>query len=114
MMKSIFSNNLILLTFAYATTATLTFTATAPAHSQEIEIPIGQQATEKQSMDRPVTGMSKDQVRSFFGDPQASQEPIGDPPISRWEYADFIVYFENNHVIHTVLRHNTEGELINN
>jgi hypothetical protein len=28
---------------------------------------------------------------------------VGRPPISRWEYPGFIVYFEHEHVIHAVV-----------
>jgi hypothetical protein len=28
---------------------------------------------------------------------------VGKPPISRWEYPGFIVYFESDHVIHSVV-----------
>ena len=41
-------------------------------------------------------------VRVRFGDPEASHAPVGDPPITRWEYSGFIVYFEYDKVIHAV------------
>jgi len=28
---------------------------------------------------------------------------VGKPPISRWEYPGFVVYFEHEHVIHSVV-----------
>ena len=28
---------------------------------------------------------------------------VGKPPISRWEYPGFVVYFEHDHVIHSVV-----------
>jgi len=51
---------------------------------------------------RPRRGMNMDQVREQFGEPAASGKPVGDPPITRWEYRDFIVYFEYQTVLHTV------------
>jgi len=51
----------------------------------------------------PHRGMTKDQVASQFGAPISKVAPVGQPPISRWEYAGFIVYFEGDHVIHTVV-----------
>ena len=54
--------------------------------------------------DRPSRGMSEASVESRFGAPMAKVDPVGDPPISRWEYADFIVYFEYDRVIHSVGR----------
>jgi hypothetical protein len=29
---------------------------------------------------------------------------VGDPPITRWEYPGFVVYFEHHLVVHTVAR----------
>lgn len=52
--------------------------------------------------DRPSRGMSETSVESRFGAPMAKVDPVGDPPISRWEYADFIVYFEYDRVVHAV------------
>ena len=51
---------------------------------------------------RPNRGMSMDTVESRWGAPAAKHGAVGDPPISRWEYAEFIVYFEYGSVIHSV------------
>ena len=51
---------------------------------------------------RPTRGMSMDRVEARFGAPVARQPAIGEPPISRWEYPDFTVYFEYRFVIHAV------------
>jgi len=51
---------------------------------------------------RPNRGMSMETVESRWGAPAAKHGAIGDPPISRWEYADFVVYFEYGSVIHAV------------
>lgn len=53
---------------------------------------------------RPARGMTKARVESRFGTPARRDAPVGEPPITRWEYADFVVYFEYDHVIHTVTR----------
>lgn len=50
----------------------------------------------------PVRGLTMQQVEARFGSPVRRRAPVGDPPITRWEYADFIVYFEFKRVIHTV------------
>lgn len=60
----------------------------------------------------PERGMTMKQVRARFGiptkmlspAPSTSQGPLK-PPIVRWVYPDFIVYFEHDYVIHTVLTH---------
>jgi hypothetical protein len=50
----------------------------------------------------PTRGMTMDQVASKFGAPVAKVPAVGKPPISRWEYPGFVVYFEYEHVIHSV------------
>jgi hypothetical protein len=54
------------------------------------------------SAGRPARGMSMDKVEATFGAPARRVPAIGQPPISRWEYPGFVVYFENNFVIHAV------------
>jgi hypothetical protein len=51
----------------------------------------------------PTRGMTMDQVSSKFGAPTARIPAVGKPPISRWEYPGFVVYFEADYVIHSVV-----------
>ena len=56
----------------------------------------------------PVRGQTMAQVRAAFGSPQSELQPRGGqqpnwPIINRWVYPKFIVYFENERVINTVL-----------
>ena len=51
----------------------------------------------------PARGMTMTQVASKFGDPLSKVAAVGTPPISRWEYSGFVVYFERDHVIHAVV-----------
>jgi len=51
----------------------------------------------------PARGMSMSQVATKFGDPVSKVPAVGTPPISRWEYSSFVVYFERDHVIHAVV-----------
>jgi len=53
---------------------------------------------------RPTRGMTQASVESKFGTPESRQAAVGDPPISRWEYKDFVVFFEYDRVIHAVVR----------
>jgi hypothetical protein len=71
--------------------------------AQDVAVPIGQQGSEYNSVERPKTGQSMDQVTSRFGNPDQKLAAVGEPPISRWVYAQYTVYFESNHVIHSVL-----------
>ena len=52
----------------------------------------------------PTRGMTMEFVEANFGAPRNKRSPIGDPPITRWEYEEFIVYFEYKRVIHSVAK----------
>jgi hypothetical protein len=54
--------------------------------------------------ERPKRGTSMNTVESTWGQPIVKRNAIGDPPIARWEYSSFIVYFEYSHVIHAVAK----------
>lgn len=71
-----------------------------------IPVPIGQQGAEYSNEARPRSGMSMNQVANQFGAPGQKVSAIGEPPISRWVYGHYTVYFENDHVIHSVLHRN--------
>ena len=53
---------------------------------------------------RPTRGMTESRVEEKFGSPVSKVAPVGEPPISRWEYPQFIVYFEYDRVIHAVAK----------
>jgi hypothetical protein len=53
---------------------------------------------------KPTRGMTQDSVEANFGAPQNRRAAVGDPPITRWEYANFVVFFEYDKVIHAVSR----------
>ncbi len=53
---------------------------------------------------KPTRGMSQNSVQANYGSPQSTVAAVGDPPISRWEYAEFVVFFEHNLVIHSVTK----------
>ena len=52
--------------------------------------------------ERPARGMTMNRVESRFGSPERRIAAVGDPPITRWEYPGFIVYFEHDKVLHAV------------
>ena len=52
---------------------------------------------------RPARGISMDRVEAQFGPPTMRQAAVGDPPIERWDYPGFVVYFEYQYVIHAVV-----------
>ena len=53
---------------------------------------------------RPARGMTQASVESKYGSPSSVNAPVGEPPITRWEYAGFVVFFEYDRVIHAVLK----------
>jgi hypothetical protein len=52
---------------------------------------------------RPARGMTMHAVETKFGAPQQRHEAVGEPPISRWDYPGFTVFFEKDRVIHAVV-----------
>ena len=67
------------------------------------ETPPAQKAARGMYMDLPARGLSMAQVERDFGVPKQKLAPVGEPPITRWIYDDYTVYFEYNYVIHAVL-----------
>lgn len=57
--------------------------------------------------DIPSKGMTQDQVRNNFGEPSKTKAAVGQPPISRWDYENYSVYFEDKYVIHSFLHGQT-------
>lgn len=74
-----------------------------PAHAEIIRIPIGQQGHAETTI--PSRGDSKNKVLDHFGLADEEHPAVGQPPITRWDYREFSVYFEGNRVINSVLHH---------
>lgn len=55
-------------------------------------------------VERPKSGATMSDVTARFGEPKERFAAVGSPPISRWIYDNYTVYFEHNHVIHTVVK----------
>ncbi len=78
-----------------------------PAWSDEVSMPAGGAATETTApapVSTPNRGITMTTVESKFGAPTERHAAIGKPPITRWDYPGFSVFFEYQHVIHSVLR----------
>ena len=67
-------------------------------HADELSIPNAHAS----SGSFPKTGQTKDVVANRHGSPNSQGGPVGEPPISFWDYPLFTVYFEYDRVIHTV------------
>jgi hypothetical protein len=95
--------SLIAATFVL-TAAPVMFPSTAHAETLRMKV------KQERHMNLPTRGMSMAAVKRAFGAPLKVLPTRGgsskyQPPIHRWEYAQYIVYFEYQHVIHSVARY---------
>ena len=74
------------------------------AYSQNLDMSRRDQSSTFDQPGKPTRGMTQANVESRFGSPQNSRPAVGEPPITRWEYADFVVFFEYDKVIHAVTK----------
>jgi hypothetical protein len=59
----------------------------------------------EEGLPRPTRGMSMEQVRQRYGLPATEYPQIGDPPITRWDYGQYSVFFEYQYVLTSVVHH---------
>lgn len=64
----------------------------------------GVDAAQATATERPARGSSMASVEARFGPPATRSSAVGQPPITRWDYTDFAVFFEYDHVVHSVRR----------
>ena len=65
--------------------------------------PVTTTQTTEFSVQLPGRGMSMETVQNRFGEALEKEPAVGDPPISKWTYNNFTVYFESEFVIHAVV-----------
>src|SRR4051812_38869158 len=75
-----------------------------------------QRVQEENAASLPGRGMSMAQVESRYGAPNSRLDPRGGdstvhPVINRWDYPNFVVYFEREHVIDAVMKRAAPNEL---
>lgn len=58
---------------------------------------------EPSTIARPHRGMRMQEVERKFGAPSKRHPTVGKPPITRWDYPQFSVFFEGDRVIHSVV-----------
>jgi len=51
---------------------------------------------------KPKRGVTMSDVEAKFGPPVTKHDAVGKPPITRWDYQGFSVFFEHDRVIHAV------------
>jgi hypothetical protein len=100
------------LTLSLALTAGMLLQAPAQADTLLIE------RTQAQTQPMPARGQSMAQVEASFGAPQVKRAPVGgpnnrraNPPITRWDYPGFSVYFEYSHVVDSVATKASPAEI---
>lgn len=54
------------------------------------------------AVERPKRGSTMADVEKHFGAPAEKHATVGQPPITRWDYVGFAVFFEHDRVIHAV------------
>ena len=54
------------------------------------------------SVERPARGITMTAVEAKFGSPANRHAAVGTPPITRWDYPGFVVFFERERVIDAV------------
>ena len=83
------------------------------AHADTLLI---QRVQAEQGAHLPKRGSSMTQVQTQFGAPQQKFAAVGGgsvhtPPITRWQYDQFSVYFENSHVVDAVMTKSSPEEI---
>jgi len=81
---------------------TLSLGFAGPLSAQNLNMSGSDQSSTFDAAGKPVRGMTRMNVEATYGSPQSTTGAVGDPPISRWEYAGFVVFFEYDRVIHAV------------
>lgn len=88
-----------LVALAFALVSGLSFAGSALAETIVID---DQVQVRDSTVDKPKRGFSMSQVEAKFGAPVTKHDAVGSPPITRWDYAGFSVFFEHDRVIDSV------------
>jgi hypothetical protein len=83
--------------------------AAAAADGALADVLLIEEVRQADRMDLPSNGQTMEEVEARFGAPGKKHAAVGDPPITRWEYERWSVYFEYSRVLFTALH---KGEVI--
>jgi len=72
------------------------------ASAETLQMGGSENASRFEHAGKPSRGTTQAQVEANYGAPSSAESAVGDPPITRWEYPSFVVYFEYSNVIHAV------------
>lgn len=86
----------------------LTASMLTAARADVLNLPAPAPAKATASAALPIRGESQRTVLSRYGEPAKRHAAVGggsaaQPPITRWDYAGFSVFFENSHVVDAVV-----------
>ena len=81
---------------------TLILGMTTPVLSETLAID-GQVTIKPSGVETPQRGSSMDAVQAKYGEPSNKSGPVGSPAITKWFYPNFVVVFENDKVLHSVV-----------
>lgn len=76
------------------------------AYSEVLQMP---EAPQSFTVTLPGRGMSMTEVLEKFGEPQSKDPEVGEPPITRWNYPNYVVVFEYQYVIHSLTTNKPMG-----
>jgi hypothetical protein len=82
--------------------AALALGATAPVLAETLAID-GQVTIKPAGVETPQRGSSMTSVEARFGAPANKTSAVGNPPITKWFYPNFVVVFEQDKVLHSVV-----------
>jgi hypothetical protein len=74
----------------------------APSFAETLAID-GQVVVKPSGIETPQRGSSMSSVEARFGAPANKSSPVGNPPITKWFYPNFVVVFEHDKVLHAVV-----------
>jgi len=84
------------------TVVALALGATVPVFAETLAID-GQVAIKPAGIETPIRGSTMTAVEQKFGAPANKSSSVGNPPITKWFYPNFVVVFENDKVLHAVV-----------
>lgn len=83
----------------------LSISPLSTVHAEVLAVPDG---VGESALTLPAKGEAQASVLSRYGEPAKRYAAVGgssaaQPPITRWDYPGFSVFFENSHVVHAVV-----------
>jgi hypothetical protein len=82
--------------------AALSLGVCAPVLAETLAID-GQVTIKPAGVETPQRGSTMTAVETRFGAPANKSSSVGNPPITKWFYPNFVVVFEHDKVLHAVV-----------